>query len=160
MKLRAKQLATINKFRKKIDFSSLRVRLTVGMAVFSALGLGSLAVWTGMRMQQILVSTHKENIEYIAERFPHDVKIYKEMVTVSMAIQKAIDNLATPDKLLWVKADSGEVKALAAELKQKEIGSKLLPLNNVPPIPQVRDLDGRYWLMCSTPLRSRQCLSG
>ena len=153
MKFRANPLATINKFRNKLDSSSLRVRLTVGMAIFSAVGLGSLAVWTGIRMQHILVVTHKENIKYIAERFPHDVKIYTEMATLPVATQKAIDNLATQDKLLWVKNNAGEVTALAAELEKQAIGSKLLPLNNVPPIPQVRDLNGSYWLMCATPLK-------
>ena len=153
MKFRANPLATINNFKNKFDSSSLRVRLTVGMALFSAIGLGSLAVWTGMRMQQILVVTHKENIKYIAERFPQDVKIYTEMATLPVATQKAIDNLATEDKLLWVKNNSGEVTALAAALEKEEIGSTLIPLNNVPPIPQVRDLKGSYWLMCATPLK-------
>ena len=153
MKLRINQLTNITKFGSKLDFSSLRVRLTVGMALFSALGLGSLAIWTGMRMQQILVSTHKENIKYIAERFPHDVEIYTEMATLPVATQKAIDNLATQDKLLWVRTNSGKITALAADLKKEELGETLLPLKNVPAIPQVRDLNGSYWLMCATPLR-------
>ena len=42
----------------------------MGIAVVAALGLSSLAAWTSMRMQQILVSTHKENMKYIAQRFP------------------------------------------------------------------------------------------
>ena len=152
MKLRANKLINIKKLRNKFDSSSLRVRLTVGMALFSAIGLGSLAIWTGMRMQHILIVTHKENIKYIAERFPQDVKIYTEMATLSVATQKAIDNLATEDKLLWVKTNSGKVTALAAALEKEAIGSTLLPLNNVPPIPQIRDLNGSYWLMCATPL--------
>ena len=152
MKFRVDWLKNLTKFGRKLDSSSLRVRLTVGMALFSAIGLGSLAVWTSMRMQQILIDTHKENIKYIAERFPHDVKIYTEMATLAVATQKAIDNLATEDKLLWVKTNSGKVIALAAELNQPEIGKTLLPLKNVPAIPQVRDLNGRYWLMCATPL--------
>ncbi|MDJ0631820.1 MAG: HAMP domain-containing sensor histidine kinase [Xenococcaceae cyanobacterium MO_188.B29] len=139
--------------RNKFDSSSLRVRLTVGMALFSAIGLGSLAIWTGMRMQHILIVTHKENIKYIAERFPQDVKIYTEMATLPVATQKAIDNLASADKLLWVKTNSGQVTALAADLEKDGIGEILLPLNNVPPIPQVRDLNGSYWLMCATPLK-------
>ena len=123
------------------------------MALFSAIGLGSLAIWTSMRMQHILIVTHKENIKYIAERFPHDVEIYTEMATLPVATQKAIDNLATADKLLWVKNSSGQIMALAAELNRPGIGEALLPLKNVPPIPQVKDLNGKYWLMCATPLK-------
>ncbi len=153
MKLRANKLINIKKLRNKFDSSSLRVRLTVGMALFSAIGLGSLAIWTGMRMQHILIVTHKENIKYIAERFPQDVKIYTEMATLPVATQKAIDNLASADKLLWVKTNSGQVTALAADLEKDGIGEILLPLKDVPPIPQVRDLNGSYWLMCATPLK-------
>ena len=72
----------------KFDPTSLKVRLTFGIAAFSAIGLGGLAAWTSMRMQQILVSTHKENIVYIAERFPHDVEIYSDMVSLEMGAQK------------------------------------------------------------------------
>ena len=153
MKLRANTLINIKKLRNKFDSCSLRVRLTVGMALFSAIGLGSLAIWTGMRMQHILIVTHKENIKYIAERFPQDVKIYTEMATLPVATQKAIDNLASADKLLWVKTNSGQVTALAADLEKDGIGEILLPLKDVPPIPQVRDLNGSYWLMCATPLK-------
>lgn len=152
MRARVNWLVNIIKLGNKLDYSSLRVRLTVGMALFSAIGLGSLAIWTSMRMQQILIVTHKENIKYIAERFPHDVKIYTEMANLSGATQKAIDNLATEDKLLWVKTNSGKITAVAAELNKPGIGEILLPIKNIPPIPQVRDLKGSYWLMCATPL--------
>lgn len=152
MKFGISSLTNFTKFGNKLNSSSLRVRLTAGMAVFSAVGLGSLAIWISMRMQQILIVTHKDNIKYIAERFPHDVKIYTEMATVAMATQKAIDNLATEDKLLWVKTNSGKVTALAAQLNQAQTSTTLLTLKNVPPIPEVRDLNGRYWLLCATPL--------
>ncbi len=66
----------------KFDPTSLKFRLTFGIAVFSAIGLGGLAVWISMRMQHILVATHKENIVYIAERFTHDVEIYSYMVSL------------------------------------------------------------------------------
>ena len=42
-----------------LDFSSLRVRLTVGVATVSVFGLGSVAIWTSLRMQHILISTQK-----------------------------------------------------------------------------------------------------
>ena len=157
---RLKTITKLTKFWGKLDSSSLRVRLTVGMALFSASGLGGLAIWTSVRMQQILVATHKENIKYIAERFPQDVKIYAEMVTMPKATQKAVNNLATKDKLLWVKTNSGKVTALAAGLEKAETGKNLLSLNNIPPIPQVRDLNGRYWLMCATPLEVQNTYLG
>ena len=136
----------------KFDPTSLKVRLTFGIAAVSAIGLGGLATWTSIRMQQILVSTHKENIVYIAERFPHDVEIYSDMVSLEMGAQKAIDNLSDENKILWVK-NNNIVTALSAKLEDEAIAKNLLSLKNVPPIPQVQDLKGSYWLLCASPLK-------
>ena len=137
----------------KFDPTSLKVRLTFGIAAVSAIGLGGLAAWTSIRMQQILVSTHKENIVYIAERFPHDVEIYSDMVSLEMGAQKAIDNLSNENKILWVKNNNNVVTAKSAKLEDEAIAKNLLSLKNVPPIPQVQDLKGSYWLLCASPLK-------
>ncbi len=134
-----------------IDPNSLAVRLTVGIAVVAAVGLGGLATWTSLRMQQMLVATHKENMKYVAERFPMDVKIYSEMVSLSEGAQKAIDNLETRNRLLWIKNERGVIAK--SQGFTETIGTNLLALNNVPTVPQIRDLDGRYWLLCATPLQ-------
>ncbi len=137
----------------KFDPTSLKFRLTFGIAVFSAIGLGGLAVWISMRMQHILVATHKENIVYIAERFTHDVEIYSDMVSLEMGAQKAIDNLSDDNKILWVKNKNNVVTAKSAKLQNEAIAKNLLSLKNVPPIPQVKDLQGSYWLLCASPLK-------
>ena len=136
----------------KFDPSSLKVRLTLGIAIASVCSLGGLAIWTGMRMQQILIATHKENIKYVAERFADDVRIYSDMVSLEEGTQRTVDNLSGNNKVLWVKTDSGEVTAKSLVLQDKAIANILLPLNNVPPIPHVQDLQGRYWLLCASPL--------
>ena len=138
--------------QKFLDTASLKVRLTVGIAAVTALGLGSLAGWTSMRMQQILVSTHKENMKYIAERFPQDIEIYSEMIPLEQGAQRAIDSLSTPDKLIWIKNSSNTVVAGSKSLEQQGIGDVLLSLKNVSLIPQIQDLNGSYWLMCAINL--------
>ena len=138
--------------QKFFDLASLKVRLTVGIATVTALGLGSLAAWTSVRMQHILVSTHKDNIKYIAQRFPMDVEIYSEMIPLATGAQRAIDSLSTPDKLIWIKDSKGRITAKSRTLNQAKIGDTLLSVENVPLIPQVKDLNGSYWLMCATPL--------
>jgi hypothetical protein len=55
------------------------VRLSVGIAAISSVGLGSVAIGTSWQMQQILIESHKQNIEYITERLPRDVELYSEM---------------------------------------------------------------------------------
>ncbi|MEM8828945.1 MAG: HAMP domain-containing sensor histidine kinase [Cyanobacteria bacterium P01_G01_bin.19] len=138
--------------RKILDTASLKVRLTIGIAGVAALGMGSLAIWTSARMQHILVSTHKENMKYIAERFPLDVEVYSEMIPLEEGAQRAIASLSTPDKLIWIKNKQGVVTAKSKALNRAEIGNVLLGVKDVPLIPQVKDLNGSYWLMCATPL--------
>ncbi|MCC0176759.1 HAMP domain-containing histidine kinase [Waterburya agarophytonicola K14] len=138
---------------KILDTASLKVRLTVGIAGVAALGMGGLAVWTSMRMQHILVSTNKENMKYIATRFPQDVKIYSEMIPLEEGAKRAIASLSTTDKLIWIKDAEGNITAKSQTLNTPEIGDTLLAVQNVPLIPQVQDLHGSYWLMCATPLQ-------
>jgi len=69
-------VSKINLIWQKIAPFSLRMRLTVGgiVAVF-AVGVGSIALWTTWQMQQILINSHKENIEQIADRLLGDVEV-------------------------------------------------------------------------------------
>lgn len=145
--------------RKILDTASLKVRLTIGIAAVSALSLGSLAAWTSIRMQQILVFTHKENMKDIVKRFPRDVEIYSEMVSAQQGAQRAIDSLSTPDKLIWIK-DGKKVVAKSPMLERAEVSQTLLAVDNVPLIPQVKDLNNSYWLMCATPLRVKNVSLG
>ena len=142
----------ISEFKKQIDPSSLRMRLTVGVVTLSALGLGGVAIWTSLRMQNILVVTHKQNIQYIADRFPHDVEIYSDMVLLPNAMQKAIDRRTTANILLWIKNQDGIVLAQSDPIEMGIKGRDLLSLTQVPPIPEIKQVEGRYWLLCATPL--------
>ena len=87
--------------------TSLRVRLTVGIAAMSILGLSGVVTGICWQMQSILVVTHKNNTRYIAGRFPSDVEIYSDMVSLEEGTQRAIDNLSNPQTLLWVKGPQG-----------------------------------------------------
>ena len=141
------------KLQKKIELSSLRIRLTVAVAVVSALGLGSVTIWTSLRMQQILIVTNKQNIQYISDRFPQDVKIYSQMIEQPLGIQKAVDNITTGNTLVWVKDSENQVIALSDPIKMGIKGSNLLSLTGVPLIPKIQKVSGRYWLLCASPLQ-------
>jgi len=137
---------------EKIESSSLRMRLTLGVATVSALGLGSVTIWTSLKMQQILVTTHKENIEYISDRFPHDVEIYSQMVKLPNGVQKAVDNISTENTLVWVKDRENKMIAGSEAIEMGIKGSTLLSLSQVPPLPIIQKVGGRYWLLCSASL--------
>lgn len=124
----------------------------MGVATVSVLGLGGVAIWTSLKMQHILVLTQKQNVQYIAERFPHDVEIYSEMVTLQTAAQKAIDNLAIANTVMWVKNSEGRVTARSTAVESGIDETNLLSLTNVPPFPELQVVNGRYWLLCATSL--------
>ncbi len=132
--------------------TSLRGRLTVGIAAVSLLGLIGLVTWTSWQMQSILVVTHKNNTRYIADRFGSDVEIYSDMTSLQEGTQKAIDNLTTPSTLLWVKTPQGEIFAQSLSLKMETRGTTLVSLTNIPPQPELQLINNRYWLLCATNL--------
>ncbi|MCU0534676.1 MAG: HAMP domain-containing histidine kinase [Hydrococcus sp. Prado102] len=143
---------SIRQVGQKIDPASLGVRLTVGVATVSALGLAGVAIWMSVAMQSILVATHKQNLEYIGDRFPQDVKIYSDMISMETGIQKAIDNLTTDNTLLWVKNARGQIIAKSSPIKIGSRDRTLSFLVNVPYNPELQKVNGRYWLLCKNAL--------
>ena len=98
---------------RPIDQSSLQFQLTLEIAALSVLSLSSVAVWTSWKMQDILITTHTQNVKYIATRFPRDVELYSDMLPVNVGLQKTIDNVSVPNLVIWVK--SLENKQLLAQ---------------------------------------------
>jgi len=104
---------------KRTDPSSLQFRLTAGVVAFSVLGLGSVALWTSWKLQQILIDSHKQNVLDIAERFPQDVEVYSKMMSVQVALQTVINNRTTPNVLLWVSRPDGTIAAQSTSFRQQ-----------------------------------------
>lgn len=151
---RIRKLGSLLK-KKQIDAKSLKFRLTVGISTVYALGIAGLAAWTTWRMQRLLISTHKQNITYIAQRFPHDVKIYSEKMPMGEGIQAAINNLTSDNTLIWVK-ENNEVRAQSKPIILDNRYSNLASLKEIPAIPEIQLIENRYWLVCATPLKVEQ----
>lgn len=149
-------MKNLSKFWRKIDPSSLRFRLTAGIAVLSTIALGSLAGVTSWRMQQILIESHKQNVEEINTRLPRDVEAYSEMFPEDRALQKAVDNLTLNNTLIWVKNSDEQVIAKSKHLEATPnyTKSQLLSLSNAPLSPQVHQLNDRYFVWCGTSLKT------
>jgi heavy metal sensor kinase len=132
-----------------LDPSSLQFRLTAEIAVLSILSLSSVAVWTSWKMQQLLITTHTQSVEYIATRFPRDVELYSEMLPVEAGLQKTINNVSVPGLLIWVKSVDGK-KVLA---KSSEVNSsftatdELMSIAEMPLKPQVYKVGSRYLIL-------------
>lgn len=145
----------IKKICRNIDPFSLRVRLTIGVAIVSALGLGSLAIWTSWEMQQILIDSHKHSIEKIATRLPAYVQLYSETIPPETGLQKAINNLTSRNTLLWVKNPDSKMlaKSTTGNLLSDSTASELMSLTEMPAKPQVYKVSERYFLLYCNSLR-------
>ncbi|MGQ4649604.1 ATP-binding protein [Lyngbya aestuarii] len=136
--------------QQKIDPFSLQFRLTVGTVAVSTLVLSSAAILTSWKMQQILVTSQKHHIKYVAERFPQDLAIYNDMVPLENALQRAVDNLTTGDILLWVRNSDGSIVSQSEALQVNRYSSLLTTQKQL--IPRVYEMKRRYWVICGTPL--------
>ncbi|TAF02469.1 MAG: sensor histidine kinase [Nostocales cyanobacterium] len=144
----------ISKIWQKVDIFSLRLRLILGIALVSTLGLGGLASWTSWKMQQILINSHKYNIAKIADRLPRDVQLYNEMMPIETSLQKAINNLTSKDTFLWVKSADHQIIAKSNNwhLLSDETASELMSLTEMTIKPELGKVSQRYFILCSGTL--------
>lgn len=151
-------LKKTGKILQQIDPHSLRMRLTLGIATVSALGLGGVAFWTSWKMQHILITTHKQSIKDMAVRFGRDVEVYSDMVPVATGMQRAINNLTTGNTLLWVRRPDGTIISQSATFKTN-IANKILT-SHQPGIPRVYKVNRRYWVTCGAPVQVKGAMLG
>ncbi|MBW4623674.1 MAG: HAMP domain-containing histidine kinase [Cyanosarcina radialis HA8281-LM2] len=157
MKLFSRIIEQIGRVGDRLETDSLRVRLTVGIAAVSVLGLGSVAIWTGWKMQALLIDSHKQNLAQIADRFPRDVEIYSEMMAVEKGLPKAIDRLTVNKNLIWVKRPDGKILTSSQGvqnliLQSQPSAAAVVTKQQVPPVPAIEKIQNRYWVWCSSPL--------
>jgi signal transduction histidine kinase len=130
--------------RSRVDWSSLKVRLTIEASLLVILGLGSVTAWTGFRMQQILLTSHTQNIGYIADRFPRDVAMYSDVMPIEQGIQKTIDTAVLPGVFIWVKAPDGRFIAKSIGFDPNAAKTMdLINLAEMPLQPQIYQLGDR-----------------
>jgi heavy metal sensor kinase len=140
----AKLKETFRQVRQRhLDPASLQFRLTLEISLLSILGLSSVAAWTSWKMQQILITTHTQRVEYIANRFPRDVELYSDMLPVAEGLQKTIDNVSVPGLSIWFKSMDGTM-TLA---KSSEVTAELMSSGEMPLKPQVYQVGDRYMIL-------------
>ncbi|MBC6421603.1 MAG: two-component sensor histidine kinase [Hormoscilla sp. SP5CHS1] len=135
------------------DPNSLQFRLTVGIAAVSAVGLGSLSLYTSMKMHQQLIYTHKQNIQYVADRFPRDVETYSQQLPLEIGLQHAIDESNTKNLFLWVKTADGNIltKSTILAVDRQEY-TALISIDNQQMAPRVNAINDKYMAICSGTL--------
>lgn len=147
----------LNRFKiRQINPRSLQLQLTFGITLFSIISLGSVTLWTSWKMQQLLVNSHKHELEILSEQFSHEVTLYSEMMTVPAAIERVMDKTADQKHWIWLRNHEGQVLAESEAFKkatEATTRSKLLDYTNMPLKPQVSYLEERYWVLCSGPFK-------
>ncbi|MFW6295594.1 MAG: sensor histidine kinase [Halothece sp.] len=132
---------------------SLRFRLTLAITTVSVVGMGGLAIWLGLTMQRILISAHKDNVLYLAERLPQDVEIYEEMFSQPEAIQRAVENLSRDNIFIWVEDSQENIIARTGGLNTPQPLPVSPDTTNFPfPGITLSEVNGRYWVLCASPL--------
>lgn len=142
-----------HRFRFKVN--SLQFRLTFGLAIVSGIGLGSVAIATGLKMQQQLVLTHKQNIRYIADRLPNDIEIYSQRFSQRETLEMVIEDVSAERIFLWIQSPDGEIMARSPNLERSQYpqNADLLNISNAPIQPEVYPYQGRYFVLCAGPLK-------
>jgi len=151
------QIAKIcqGKIGSKIDLGSLQVRLTLGIAAFSAVGIGAVALWTSWQMQQQLIKNHKQLLlQYISERFTSSVEYYSQMERPSLGLEPAIAHWSADNLWLWIRGTDGEIAFRSAKLvgRGDRLGTELIQLPTGVLTPEVVLINHRYFIWCSGPL--------
>jgi len=162
MKLFPRLTRLADRLWQQIDPFSLRSRLTFGIAIVSIVGIGSVAIWTSWKMQQILVVSHKQSTQYIAERFARDVEFYREQLMMKSELQVVVDNLTTDEIHLWVTDPNGRIIAQSGALDPPATTPvvALMSMPEIPMMPKVYEVKGRYLVSCSGPLKVQGQLIG
>lgn len=137
----------------RFSASSLQFRLTLELVTISILGLGSVAVWAGWQLEQNLVTSHKQKLEYIAINFPDQVAFYSEVGTLETGLIQTINKVSKPGLVVWVKNSEGRLLAHSPNLFSSfpEIRN-LDQLSQVPATPEIFNVGQRYVVLCGNPI--------
>ncbi len=138
---------------------SLRVQLTLQVAILAALGLGSMTGWSAWQMRRMLLGSHQRTLDYVTERFMSDVAIYADKSSVAEAMGTAIAKIPdggnddSNNVMVWVEAPQREVVAMSsAASKDSMTLQELRPQIPFPSRSHLVDINGRYLLVCGEQL--------
>ncbi|WP_017652784.1 sensor histidine kinase [Fortiea contorta] len=145
----------IRKIWPKIDLFSLRVRLTIGIAAVSALGLSSFAIWTSWKMQQMLIDGHKDKTAQIANRLPRDLQLYSQVMSPEAGLEKAIGDFKNTNTFVWIRNSENKIVIKSTNWNQlsDSIETELMSLTEMSNKPEIGKINHRYFVLCGRYLQ-------
>ncbi len=142
-----------NLFRLRVSPTSLQFRLTLELVTLSAIGVSAVAFWAGWQMEQNLVSSHKQLLEYVAMRFPEQVEMYSEGKTVKVSLERTIDKLSTSGVAIWVKEPDGKILSKSSGMNMPSLDLVNTISQTAAPVkPTIVQYGDRYLVLCGNPL--------
>jgi signal transduction histidine kinase len=150
-----------NLLRLRVSPTSLQFRLTLELVALSAIGVSAVACWAGWQMEQNLLNSHKQLLEYVAMRFPEQVEMYSEAKTVEASLERTIDKLSTSGVSIWVQEPSGKILGKSSGMNQPSPGLMNAFTQTAAPVkPTIVRFDERYIVLCGNPLNVNGRLVG
>ena len=140
-----------------VDPKSIQFRLTLGLVLASAIGIGGFTTWINLRMRELLVDRHKANALMIADRLTEDASLFEETEGMDSALAQAVNYREQTDVAIWVNAPDG---SRLVESKTLEMGSwtkggfavdVLEEVDGTIGLETIR-VQNRYLVTCSSPL--------
>ncbi|MEO0407175.1 MAG: hypothetical protein AAF289_07490, partial [Cyanobacteria bacterium P01_A01_bin.135] len=150
--------------RQLVAPSSLRTRLTVGVAILATLGIGSMAAWMSWQTERILLGRHERQLTSVVAQVPEDIDRYRTALPLDDALQKVIDLRSFSDLSVVVAVDGNITTQAMGEGQDDQIVERLVERvqgEGLPVVPTAVDtaivtVDGRDYLVCLGPLQVAQ----
>jgi len=127
--------------------------LTLELVTISVIGVTSVALWSAWLMEQNLVTSHKQLLEYVAMRFPEQIELYSEAGTVQIALERTTNRASTSGLWIWVKGFDGKIIAKSTGMKSPSFDvTNAILQTDAPAKPRVFQFGDRYVILCGNPL--------
>jgi signal transduction histidine kinase len=150
-----------NLFRLRVSPTSLQFRLTLELVTLSAIGVSAVAFWAGWQMEQNLLTSHQQLIEYVAMRFPEQVEMYSEAKTIKIGLERTIDKLSTSGVSIWVQEPDGKILGKSSGINQPSSNLLNAFTQTAAPVkPTIVQFGDRYLVLCGNPLNVNGKLVG
>lgn len=143
--------------KSAVDPKSIQFRLTLGLALVSALGIGGFTSWINMRMRELLVDRHKANALMIAERLTDDASLFEEKMGMNEALASVVNYREQADVAIWVNDAEGnrlvesETLAMGSWAKNGFSSDVLEQVDGTVGL-ETTNIQDRYLVTCASPL--------
>jgi signal transduction histidine kinase len=145
----------------RVSPTSLQFRLTLELVTLSVIGVSAVAFWAGWQMEQNLLTSHKQLLEYVSMRFPEQVEMYSEAKTIEVGLERTIDKLSTSGVSIWVQEPDGKILGKSSGINQPSLDLVNAFTRTPAPLkPTILQFGDRSIILCGNPLNVNGKLVG